>query len=319
MSLPQRQALHLDDVHAAAPSRTPELCKPDWDVLQMISFGKIAELATLGTQAPPLRKNRPYTYVGALERYRAGEEVLARAAGTASAGPATSRSSVALLRNPGARRLTIVFAGNHAQFIIPSPLLTAHDTHLLMVRDPRRCFALAGLEGLGGDYRACVARLGDIIRILGVDEVRCIGMSAGGVPALKFGCDLGTSGVLGFSIPTTLNLEDRPGSELKHFPQLAMLYKLDRSLGIDFAAYYRAAATRPRTTLIYSAGHIRDAWLTGRMGGCEGVTLLDTVGFIGHGTYRWAVAEGLLPAILDNFYEPGSYAVPAPLKPAYPN
>ncbi len=319
MSLPQRQALLPDVVHAA-PSQTPELCRQDWHAVQMISFGTFTQLATLGTQAPRLRKRSPFTFLGVVERYRAGEEVLAQAAGAPPAAAGSDlpdrRKSVALLHKPGAHRLTIVFAGNNAQLVIPTPLLAAHDTHLLLVRDPKRCFALAGIEGLGEDYRACLTRFAHITSILGVSEVACIGMSAGGAPALKFGCDLGASGVLGFSIPTSLNLDDHPGAELKQYPQLAMLYKRDRSLGIDFAAYHQAAAPRPRVTLIYSAAHVRDAFFAGRMRGFDSVTMLEAAGFCGHATYRWALTEGVLPGILDHFYEPGSFPVPAALRPA---
>ena len=307
---------------APAQAAIPDLCKQDWDAVQMISYGQFAQLATLGMQPPRLRRRSPPAFLGVLERYRAGEEVLAQASGVAPAiagsGLPDRSLSLVLLRNPGAHRLTIVFAGNNAQLVIPTPLLAAHDTHLLLVRDPKRCFALAGIDGLGEDYRACLTRLTGIIRILEADEVTCIGMSAGGAPALKFGCDLGASGVLGFSIPTTLNLDDHPGAELKQYPQLAMLYKQDRALGIDFAAYHQAAAPRPRLTLIYSAAHVRDTFLAGRMRGFDNVTMLEAVGFGGHATYRWALTEGVLPGILDHFYEPGSFPVPAALRPACP-
>ena len=321
MSLPQRQAPRLDVV-CAAPSQMPDLCKRDWDAVQMVSFGKFAELATLGAQAPRPRKASTSAFLGVVERYRAGQDVLAQASGAASSKADTDlpdgRVSVALLRKPRARRLTIVFAGNNAQLVVPTPLLAAHDTHLLLVRDPRRCFALAGIDGLGDDYRACLARFSAIIRLLGADEVACIGMSAGGVPALKYGCDLGSFGVLGFSTPTSLNLDDHPGAELKQYPQLVMLYKRDRSLGIDFAAYHQKVAARPRATLIYSAGHKRDAFLARRMRGLEDVALLETAEFTGHATYRWAISQGVLPGILDHFYEPGSFPVPAALSPDCP-
>ena len=307
---------------APAQAAMPELCKQDWDALQMISYGQASRLATLDTQPPRLRKRSPFAFLGVVERYRTGEEVLAQASGVALATAESDlphrRTSVALLRKPGAHRLTIVFAGNNAQLVVPTPLLAAHDTHLLLVRDPKRCFALAGIDGLGEDYSACLTRFTDIIRILGVDEVVCIGMSAGGAPALKYGCDLGASGVLGFSIPTSLNLDDHPGAELKQYPQLAMLYKRDRSLGIDFAAHHQATTPRPRLTLIYSAEHVRDALFARRMRGFDDVTLLEAVAFGGHATYRWALSEGALPGILDHFYEPDSFPVSGALRPTCP-
>jgi hypothetical protein len=155
---------------------------------------------------------------------------------------------------------------------------------------------------LGDDYPTCLANLRKIMEALLVTDSFCMGISAGGSAALRFGCDLGVSGVLGFSVPTTLNLDDDPGAELKNYPQLTLLYRRARHLGIDLAAYYMSCAPRPRAILVYSSAHPRDAWLAERMRGMVGVELLDTPDFQGHTTYQFMTDNGRMEGLVKRLF-----------------
>ena len=214
------------------------------------------------------------------------------------------KPSLAILKSQTARSLTIVFSGNNPEFALPPHLLVNHDTHLVLIHDRLRCFAFAGIPGLGADYEACLVNLRRIIASLQPESVVVIGISAGGAGAIKFACDLHVQGVLCFSVPTTLRLEDDEGASMASYPQLARLYRHDRSLGIDLAAYYAAHESPPPATLIYSAGHARDSWLALRMEGLPGVTLIPTDGYTGHTTYRWLTAQGKIGRYLDTLYPP---------------
>ena len=216
--------------------------------------------------------------------------------------PPIEKPSVVLLTSETARSLTIVFSGNNQEFALPAHLLAAHDTHLLLIHDRRRCFALAGLPGLGDDYEACLASLTRIRQTLKPDSLHILGISAGGGGAIKFACDMQAEQLVCFSVPTTLNLDDDPGAELKHYPQLTKLYRHDRSLGIDLAAYYDGHLNRPNAIFVYSEGHPRDSWLALRMSGIRGVTLLPTEGYSGHTTYRWLLSENKIAPFLDMLY-----------------
>jgi pimeloyl-ACP methyl ester carboxylesterase len=207
-----------------------------------------------------------------------------------------------LLPQPGARRVTLVFSGNSRILTFPEPLLTENSTHVMLLKDTSRRFGLAGIPGLGGDYSETVANFHRIFAELGVDEVFCIGLSAGGSACMKYGCDLRAQGILGFSVPTTLNLDDDPGASLKDYPQLALLYRHNRALGIDLGAYYAGTSPRPRLMLVYSSGHKRDSWLALRMQGIGGVDLIEAEGYMGHLTYRHACDSGMLPALIDRLF-----------------
>ena len=245
-------------------------------------------------------------------RYIAGARLLAELglAGADAAPPAAEKPSLVVLPSETARSLTIVFSGNNPEFALPAHLLSQQDTHLVLIHDRRRCFALAGIPGLGADYAACLAGLRRIIGSLRPDTVLVLGISAGGAGAIKFACDLPAQRLLCFSVPTTLKLEDDSGATMARYPQLARLYRHDRSLGIDLAAYYAAQADPPPATLIYSAGHPRDCWLALRMAGLPDVRLLPTEGYTGHTTYRWLMTEGVIGRYLDMLYEPCGGAWP---------
>ncbi len=215
---------------------------------------------------------------------------------------AGGQSDFLLLPSKTASSVTLVISGNQAKFSLPHELALGFDTHIVLLRDRRRCFCLAGLSGLGDDYDTCVGNLRTVFESLGVTTCFSLGMSAGGAGALKLGCDLGAAGILGFSIPTTLDLADDPGAELRHYPQLRKLYSLDRRLGIDLAAYYRAKQPRPHLILAYSAGHVRDSWLSERMLGIDGVELYETAGYTGHATFGWLRGEKRLPMLLEKLY-----------------
>ncbi len=239
------------------------------------------------------------------QRYLAGEallESLQFGAYHASKPSPKDKPSLVLLRSATARATTLLFSGNNGEFALPANFLLDYDTHLLLVRDRRRCFSLAGIPGFGVDYEGSVVALQRIISALGNNNVYVLGISAGGAAAIKFACDLPAKRLLCFSAPTTLNLDDDPGAELKHYPQLAQLYRLDRSLGIDLAAYYRAHPKHPPAIFVYSGNHMRDSWLASRMSDIEGVQLLPTTGYDGHTTFRWLIMQKTISIYFNMLY-----------------
>jgi len=207
-----------------------------------------------------------------------------------------------LARHPGARRLVIVFAGNTTHLAIPNPLVGDKQTNLLCVRDPTHCFGLHGLPRIGRTYEECVRTFRTIAARLGVDEIYTIGASAGGYPALRFGFDLGARGVLGFSTPTSLDINDEPRCNRNKYPQLAPLYRKGRELGFDTVRLYREAEQRPSVLLVYCPDHPRDAMLTERMRGVKGVKLIRAPAEAGHMTFPWANRGGEMGGLLRRLF-----------------
>ncbi len=263
------------------------------------------EQATRNGAAAPGREHAPASTIR--QRYLDGDALLRRLELSDVAHlDVPAKPSVVVLPSSTARTLTFVFSGNNPEFALPAHLLIAHDTHLVLIHDRRRCFGLAGVPGLGGDYAATLAALLRIVDALRPDHVAVLGISAGGAGAIKFACDLQAHTLLGLSVPTTLDLADEPGAALSHYPQLTKLYRHDRSLGIDLAAYYATSPVRPDTTLVYGSHHLRDAWLANRMAGLPGVTLRGIPDFTGHTTYRHLYVTGGLGEYLDRLYPPAS-------------
>ncbi len=309
--------LHPKTEPAAAFDRLEVLPQADRAAFVSIIMGKGGDLLRQHTEAskhagtangtarpiPELAKRHADgRYLLAALGLRPGE------AGHAASG--TEKPSLEVLRSPTARSLTIVFSGNNPDFALPPHLLVHQDTHLVLINDRRRCFALAGIPGLGADYDACLAGLRRIIDSLKPDAIFVLGLSAGGAGAIKFACDLPADRILCFSVPTTLRLADDPGAPMSRYPQLARLYRLDPGLGIDLASYYAAHATAPPATLVFGARHPRDAFLARRMEGIPGVTLVALDGYDGHGAYRWLAHQNAIGSYFDRLYAPSGEAAP---------
>ena len=262
----------------------------------------VAPLPVVCADSPPKGAAPPYhlaerandgevmlRYLGLVPRERPGQD-------------ASRRKGLILLRSGAARRAVLVFNGIADRFALSRLLITETGTHVILMKDPGRCFGLLGIPELGADYAACLDNLRRVLAALDVEDVYCIGLSAGGAPALKYGLDLRVRGILGFSIPTTLDLRDDAGAEMSRYPQLVRLYRRARHLGTDLAAEYAARRPRPSLILVHSRRHARDAWLADRMRGMDGVTLIDTTGYDGHDTHHWCVRTGLGRSLIEKLF-----------------
>jgi hypothetical protein len=214
----------------------------------------------------------------------------------ATSPPATSRmaaadgrSTVALLAHaPQSTRLAIVFSGANALLAMPAPLVGHPSVSTLLLRDPQRRFCIAGMPPVGHAYDECRNTMARIADICGAGQPPvCIGISAGGFAALRFGLDLQASAVLGFSVPTTLNIDDDPQATLRRYPQLAAFYKHHRALGRDVVPDYLRAKKTPRVRLLYDPEHRRDSFLARRMETVPNTRLIP-VANAGHRTFAHA-------------------------------
>ena len=187
----------------------------------------------------------------------------------------------------GATKLLITFGGNTGYLMLPPPVVTAENTHVLAFRDPKRCFGLCGLPVFGSYYWECLDNITLLIQALGVKEVYCAGVSAGGFPAMRFALDLEAQGVLAFSTPTTLDLADDPDAPMSRYPQLAALYRRKPDVPLDLARAYRETPVRPRAVLLFSPSNERDSWLAERMAGIEGVQLERVSPEADHRVFFW--------------------------------
>src|SRR5579871_5923748 len=199
----------------------------------------------------------------------------------------------------GASSLVITFGGNTAQLALPSEITTLENTHVIAIRDPQRCFSLRGLPGLGETYWACLHNIRRLMTEFGVTNLYCLGVSAGGYSALRYGLDLGADGVLVFSAPTTLDLADDDDAPLSRYPQLTALYRDLPDIRLDLAKLYEAKLPRPRAILVYSPSDKRDCWLADRMRGINGVKLDVAPKEAGHRVFSWLKAANRISPYID--------------------
>lgn len=225
-------------------------------------------------------------------RHIARTALPAFAAHIESADPDDPRASLLVAPREGAHAALITFGGNAGYLMLHQSMRDLPDMHLIAIRDPRRCFSMCGVDGLGDTYEACLDSLRKLLRALGVTSVYCAGVSAGGYPALRYGLSLKAQGVLAMSAPTTLDLKSDPGTTLADYPFLTALYRTRREMGQDLVPLYQTTLPRPRALLLYAPSNSRDAWLSRRMGGIPGVELEELDEKAGHRVVQWLDSTG---------------------------
>ncbi len=241
-----------------------------------------------------------------LDRLDAGERVLAEtrtgdepeAEGSSPADGQIRAGGILLAPAPGARRTILFFVGNgDNRFPFSQHLMQIATCHLIVVRDPARCFALCGIPRLGTGLDANIRRLRRIIAMMGSDRLACLGISAGGYAAMRYGIELGASAALTFSAPTTLDLKSEPGADLEKYPQLANLYAKAPERAIDLLPLYRETLPRPRVIAIYGEAHARDRAFAEHLAGVPGISLRPIAGFDGHTAFAEAGRLGMLDSV----------------------
>lgn len=293
-----------------AKARNSELPQEDRlaAIRELVNCGRIRRAAQLlnRLQSAPARD----AVIALCDRITAGDAHYQQITGQAftrpnddESAPGAKRCAI-LLPTPGARRIIFVFGGNAGWFHVAPVYADRKDCHVIFLHDPSRCFHLCSLSGIGENYQQNLATFCQVADGLGAKEIYCIGYSAGGYPALRYGLDMGARSVLSLAGPTTLDISADPGATLKDYPQLRALYKQARNLGVDLVPLYRAAANPPKVLLVYGDSHKRDALLANRMASLPTVTLEPLPGYDSHGVGRHLTRTGALQPYVDRVIPP---------------
>ena len=283
--------------------------------MELLAYGLADKARELCATIPMGFEHERNRRIDFLDRVEEGEKLLAKIAGSEAPG-GKDQPPVAVEPDPrGGRRLTgvliapqrrpvrkavLVFGGNaDRNFPISPPILDIAACHVIVLKDPSRCFGLCDIPRLGRDFDGSVARLRLILRELGAEQVYALGFSSGGFAAMKFALALGADGALCFSTPTTLDIEDEPGKTISDYPQLSALYRKARHLGTNMAREYGAASPHPGLILVHGEEHARDKRFAGYMSGVAGTSLVPLPGHAQHASFMEAVARGMFPTLLD--------------------
>lgn len=192
---------------------------------------------------------------------------------------------------PGATEALLVFTPEDGGFWISIDLLHGYlrdePWHIVYLRDGIGCFHMAGIDGLAPDYAGCVQALKVLLERLGAKQVYCLGGSAGGYAALRYGLDLDATAVASFSGPTSLvpaHWDDA------HRPFLEPLAERAPDMLQDLEPFYRQAAEPPRAILCHGAEHAGDCRAAEHMARAPGAVLMPLPGYDGHDTILYLVA-----------------------------
>lgn len=204
-------------------------------------------------------------------------------------------TDVMIVRSPGAKQVMIAFGGFSEAFWLPPPFLELPNCHVVVLRDARRLFHLAGIEGLGSDYAESVAGLKKLIEELDVSKVALIGSSAGGYAALRFALDLDVRGVLAISPVTQINATD---ADLARYPGLRPIARTKPDMMLDLIPLYQEHPNPPKVIIVWGDKHPLDTEQATRMKALPNVMLEPMRGFAGHPAWVKLLADQQLDPLL---------------------
>ncbi len=281
--------------------------------MELMAYGLVDKSRELCNSLPMGFEHERNRRLEFLDRMEQGEKILAKVAAEQSARGGECANATVVADPRGGRRLTgvmiapqarpvkkavMVFGGNaDRNFPISPPILDIADCHVIIMKDPSRCFGLCDIPRLGNNFEGSVARLKAILDELGVEQLYSLGFSSGGFASLKFALALQAEGVLCFSTPTSLDIEDEPGSTISKYPQLSALYRKARHLGTSMVREYTATEPHPAVILMFGAEHQRDRYFAEHMAHVSGVQLEPLPGHSLHATFVEAVSRGLFPSL----------------------
>ncbi|MCC7271597.1 MAG: hypothetical protein IT561_02935 [Alphaproteobacteria bacterium] len=207
-----------------------------------------------------------------------------------------------VVERPGSDQVVFVFAGaDQAPFahVVVQSYLKRRRCHAVYVRDPQSQFSVIGLPGLADDLPGCIAGLRRIADRLGARRRFCLGYSANGYSALRYGLGLDADGVLAFSPPTNLAIAPE---EARKYPMIHRLQRERPEMAEDLLPLYAAAHRRPRVVIVYGARNRPDSYAARRMEGLPGFRVVPVPGLAGHDSMGVTMVSRAFGPLLDEMF-----------------
>lgn len=207
-----------------------------------------------------------------------------------------------------AREILVAFAGSGFRFVMQPHLFAREDQHVVLVRDLRACFCMAGIDGLGEDYGSSTEGLRSVLDRLGAGQgrlpVHAVGTSTGGYAALRYGLDVEADRVTVFGSPGSIRLADDETASMKRYPELVPVGECAPEQVRSAIELYRernAAEARgapyggiPRVLAVHGELHERDTLWAGLIAGIPGARTLSLEGVDTHHVFNLLGANGRL-------------------------
>jgi hypothetical protein len=205
---------------------------------------------------------------------------------------------VQVFRHKSAETAILLFTGAGHRLGLPFSLVSCWlvrlPAHLILLRDQRHLFYLAGLPSLGGDRQRTLRALRDLAATLQVRRLVCYGNSAGVFAAAHYGVDLAADGVLALAGPVNIAEGFHPGSRWRL--QAKAREAVPRET-FDLRPLY-AAQGRPHLHLVYGSANWDDRLQAEHLAGLPNVTLEQLEGFSGHNVIVELIRRGRFESLL---------------------
>jgi pimeloyl-ACP methyl ester carboxylesterase len=178
--------------------------------------------------------------------------------------------------------------------------LAALGVNAIYLKDFNRLFHLQGVVSLGDSFESTISGLRSLLMDMGTRRVYCIGASAGGFAAIRYGAELGVERVVTFAGQTY-----DPRLEFSR-PELGLALIVSRlrdrfsSEATDLAPLLRSRRLTTRFELFYPENAPRDVDQAKHLEGIESVTLHPVAGCDDHQVLKWmALREDLGARLAD--------------------
>lgn len=179
-------------------------------------------------------------------------------------------TDVVIARAGTVKQALIAFGGAAELFWLPREFLELTNCHLVILRDPRRHFHMAGIEGLGETYEECVQGLRHLVSDLAATKVFMAGSSSGGYAALRYALDLG--GVRAVLAISPVTGGDFVAGTEQH-PGLRAVMRAAPEMMVDTLPLYQQHSDPPKVIVAWGDQHATDNEQAVRMGVVPNVTL----------------------------------------------
>jgi hypothetical protein len=237
----------------------------------------------------------------AVERYQRIVDRVPRgsSADTLPAGLVLGGPDVVLARHCGSRGVLIVICPARWIAVALHPLLAERPVNLLYLFDERKFGCLTGVTSLGATYVATLARLQSIVEEFEPDGVYTLGVSKGGFSAIRYGLDLGASGILAFSPLVNLTAEFMAVDGRSPLGR-ERIRELDPAASVDLRPLIERQAGRPSIHIWYGTGVAVDRLHVGHVADAPGVTTHPLPDVEVHNSLLTVLADGSVETALDD-------------------
>lgn len=273
------------------------------DIWEILGYGGAVMARDLLLKEPPgLRRDRLLRFAERMVQGGFGEN------DDIAVAPATGEG----------REILVIFSGSGYRFSVQHNMFERDDVHVVLIRDLKACFSMAGLQGLGADYHASKLGLGDLLDALSTEEestednrlpVHALGISTGGYAALRFGLDMGFHRVTVFGAPGTIRLEDDDTASMERYPELVPIGHCapeQIQSAIDLYKAKNATLARgavgeglPQVLTIHGELHERDARWSRGIGTIPGARVMELPGVDNHHVFNLLCANGQLRDLVE--------------------